>query len=113
MIIANAAYAWKLVMRNPRRTFTYLFGLALAVGLFAGILFFVDVITRQMTDKALAPVRIDMIARAIKPDMNLSEVVTTLSQQRNVAAAEPVISADFSTAAKVVPQTLIVGKSGI
>ncbi len=97
----NFSYALKLVLRNPRRTFTYLFGLALAVGLFAGILFFVDVMTRQMTTTALAPVRIDMIARVIKPDMTLNDMATTLAQQRNVAVAEPVIAADFATAAKV------------
>ena len=97
----SVSYAIKLVLRNPRRTFTYLFGLALAVGLFAGILFFVDVITRQMTTTALAPVRIDMIARAVKPDMNVSDIVTTLTGQRNISAAEPVISADFSSASKV------------
>lgn len=39
-------YAFRPVTRNPRRTFTYLFGLALAVGLFAGILFFVDATAR-------------------------------------------------------------------
>ena len=64
-------YAWRLVTRNPRRTFTYLFGLALAVGLFAGILFFVDATTRQMTDLALAPVKLDLVAHATTPDVNV------------------------------------------
>ena len=101
MNTAYLAYAWKLVWRNPQRSFTYLIGLALAVGLFSSILFFVDVMTRQMTATALAPVHIDMIARASKPGMNLSDVVTTLSQLRDVAAVEPVIAADFTFAEKV------------
>jgi putative ABC transport system permease protein len=98
---ALAVYAWKLVTRNPRRTFTYLFGLALAVGLFAGILFFIDVITRQMTTTALTPVKLDMIAHVNRTDMNLNDIAATLARVRNIAAAEPVISTDFSSASKV------------
>ena len=76
------AYAWRLVTRNPRRSATYLFGLALAVGLFAGILFFVDATTRQMTATALAPVKLDLVAHATKPDVNVADMVPTLSAQR-------------------------------
>ncbi len=95
------SYAWHLVMRNPRRTATYLFGLALAVGLFAGILFFVDVTTRQMTATALAPVRIDLVAHATSPDVNMPDVVTKLSSQHGVSDVEPVTTADFTSAVKV------------
>ena len=95
------AYAWRLVTRNPRRTLTYLFGLALAVGLFAGILFFVDATTRQMTSLALAPVKIDLVAHATTPDVNLAATVPTLAGQRGVSAAENVIAADFASALKV------------
>jgi|GEM_PF-527599 len=93
-------YAWRLVTRNLRRTATYLFGLALAVGLFAGILFFVDVTTRQMTATALAPVRLDIIARATTPDVNLSTVTQTFATQPGVLAAEPVTVADFLSSNK-------------
>ena len=95
------SYAWHLVLRNPRRTATYLFGLALAVGLFAGILFFVDVTTRQMTETALTPVRIDLIAHATSPDVNMTDVVSTLSSQRGIVAVEPVTTADFLSSVKV------------
>jgi putative ABC transport system permease protein len=88
-------------MRNPRRTATYLFGLALAVGLFAGILFFVDATTRQMTATALAPVRIDMVAHATSPEVNMPQVVTTLASQPGVSAVEAVTTADFASAVKV------------
>ena len=93
-------YAWHLVSRNMRRTATYLFGLALAVGLFAGILFFVDATTRQMTSTALAPVKLDSIARAGTPSLNMLDVVSVLSKQRGVTAVEPFSVADFASAVK-------------
>lgn len=95
------AYAWRLVWRNPRRTATYLFGLALAVGLFAAILFFVDSSARAMTATALAPVRLDLVAHATSPDVDVSGLPPAIIAQRGVAAAEPVWVADFATAAKV------------
>jgi putative ABC transport system permease protein len=94
-------YAWRLVTRILRRTATYLFGLAFAVGLFAGILFFVDVTTRQMTTTALAPVRLDIVAHATTPDVNLSSVTQTFATQPGVLAAEPVIVADFLSSNKI------------
>jgi putative ABC transport system permease protein len=94
-------YAWKLVWRNPSRTATYLFGLALAVGLFAGILFFVDATARQMTFTAIAPVKLDLIAHTTQPDVNIIDMTPTLAAQREVSAAEPVFAADFASARKV------------
>ncbi|MEP7136072.1 MAG: FtsX-like permease family protein [Chloroflexota bacterium] len=95
------SYAWKLVTRNSRRTLTYLFGLALAVGLFSGILFFVDVTARQMTATAIAPVKIDIIAHGTTPDVNISEAAPTIANDRGVSAAEPVYAADFTSATKL------------
>ena len=95
------AYAWKLVLRNPRRTGTYLFGLALAVGLFAGILFFVDATARQMTATALAPVKLDLVAHATTPDVAMPAIVPTIAQARGITAAESVTAADFASATKV------------
>jgi len=95
------SYAWKLVTRNPRRTFTYLFGLALAVGLFSGILFFVDATARQMTATAIAPVKIDIIAHGTKPDVNIANAAPTIATGRGVSAAEPVYAADFTSAVKL------------
>jgi putative ABC transport system permease protein len=93
-------YAWRLVIRNPRRTFTYLFGLALAVGLFAGILFFVDATTRQMTTLALAPVKLDLVAHATTPDVDVAGAAPVIAAQRGISAAEPVFAADFASAVK-------------
>jgi putative ABC transport system permease protein len=93
-------YAWRLIFRNPRRTFTYLFGLALAVGLFAAILFFVDITSRQMTTVALAPVKLDFIAHGTKPDVNVGDTISTITSQHGVLAAEPVGVADYASARK-------------
>ncbi len=95
------AYAWRLVTRNPRRATTYLFGLALAVGLFAGILFFVDATARQMTTTAIAPVKLDIVAHATQPDVAVADMLPTLTAQRGVTSAESVVAADFASATKV------------
>ncbi len=94
-------YAWRLVTRKPRRTLTYLFGLALAVGLFAGILFFVDATTRQMTDLSVMPVKLDVVAHATIPEFNVIDAAPVIADQRGMSAAEPVFSADFASAVKV------------
>jgi len=95
------SYAWRLVMRNPQRTATYLFGLALAVGLFSGILFFVDVMAREMTATALAPIKLDIIAHATAPTADAGAAAPVIAQQRGIAAAEAVTAADFASAVKV------------
>jgi len=94
-------YAWRLITRNPRRTATYLFGLALAVGLFAGILFFVDATSREMTATAIAPVRLDIIVHATKPDVIVTDMLEPIRAQRGISAAEPLAAADFDSAQKV------------
>jgi putative ABC transport system permease protein len=94
-------YAWRLVTRNLARTITYLFGLALAVGLFAGILFFVDATASQMTATALAPVKLDIVAHATTASVDVTAMASKIAVARGVVAAEPVTSADFSSAVKV------------
>lgn len=95
------SYAWRLVMRNPQRTATYLFGLALAVGLFSGILFFVDATAREMTATALAPIKLDIIAHATEPTVDVGAAAPVIAQQRSIAGAEAVTAADFASAVKV------------
>ncbi len=48
------------LVRNPRRTLSALVGVALGVGLFCGVLFFVDGLSASMTQRAVAPLAIDM-----------------------------------------------------
>jgi len=92
------AYSWKLVLRNQLRSITSIFGLALAVGLFSGILFFVDTMTRGMTEKALAPVTLDLVAHATRPEVDTLPMAGKLASLRGIAAVEPVSSADFAQA---------------
>jgi putative ABC transport system permease protein len=94
-------YAWHEVMRNPRRTGTYLFGLALAVGLFAGILFFVDASTRQMTTNAITPVKLDIVAHATSPNIDIARIATMIAQQRGISTTEPLNAADFASATRL------------
>ena len=54
------AYARRDLLRNPRRTIASLVGIVLGVGLFSGVLFFIDGSGASMTTRALAPVQIDM-----------------------------------------------------
>ncbi len=97
---ASLVYAGRLVRRTPGRTLTYLFGLALAVGLFATILFFVDASTRRMTTLALAPVQLDMVGHATTPAVDAAAITKTLSGLDGLTAVEPVTSADFASATK-------------
>src|SRR5213080_5354428 len=53
-------YAWRELVRNPRRTLASLVGVALGVGLFSGVLFFIDGSSATMTERAIAPLALDM-----------------------------------------------------
>ncbi len=54
------SYVRRELLRNPRRTLATLTGVILGVGLFSGVLFFVDGSGASMTKRALAPLAIDM-----------------------------------------------------
>lgn len=90
-------YALQLTLRNKRRTLTYLFGLILAVGLFSGILFFVDASAKKMTQAAIKPVAVDMQVRSTLAHPDMKPVQTALQAESFVTYAEPVIIADFSS----------------
>ena len=53
-------YAWRDLVHNPRRTLASMVGVALGVGLFSGVLFFVDGSAATMTDRAIAPLALDI-----------------------------------------------------
>jgi putative ABC transport system permease protein len=70
------------LVRNPRRTLASVVGVALAVGLFSGIVFFVDSSAATMTQRAIAPVAIDMEAGVTSPlasPLALTEAVSATS----------------------------------
>jgi putative ABC transport system permease protein len=53
-------YAWHDLTRNTRRTLASMAGVALGVGLFSGVLFFIDGSAATMTNRALAPLTLDI-----------------------------------------------------
>jgi putative ABC transport system permease protein len=54
------SYVWRELVRNPRRTLASLAGIVLGVGLFCAVLFFVDGSGATMTQRAIAPLALDM-----------------------------------------------------
>src|ERR1700687_2645254 len=60
-------YSLRDLVRNPRRTLASVVGVALAVGLFSSTAFFVDGSAARMTERAIAPVAIDMQAGLTSP----------------------------------------------
>lgn len=56
----SARYVLADLLRNPRRTLSTMVGVVLGVGLFCGVLFFVDGLSASMTQRAVAPLPIDM-----------------------------------------------------
>ncbi len=92
------AYALQNITRNPRRTFTYLFGLVLAVGLFAGILFFVDASSRRMTQAAVQSVKVDLQIYSTLTTSDLNPILDALHQMPDVVVAQPLLSVDFAGA---------------
>jgi hypothetical protein len=61
------SYVLRDLVRNPRRSLASVTGIALAVGLFSGVSFFVDSSSSQMTARAVAPLTLDMQAGLINP----------------------------------------------
>lgn len=55
-----AWYVWADLVRNPRRTLSTAVGVMLGVGLSCAVLFFVDGLSASMTQRAVAPLPIDM-----------------------------------------------------
>ena len=55
-----ARYVFADLVRNPRRTLSTTIGVFLGVGLFCAVLFFVDGLSASMTQRAVAPLPIDM-----------------------------------------------------
>ena len=54
------SYVWRDLVRNPRRTVASIVGVTLGVGLFSGVLFFIDGSGASMTKRAVAPLALDM-----------------------------------------------------
>jgi putative ABC transport system permease protein len=73
-----ARYVWRDLVRNPRRSLAALTGIALGVGLFSAVLFYIDGSSASMTQRALAPLPIDMqrvLTAPLGGRLHLSEIV--------------------------------------
>jgi putative ABC transport system permease protein len=92
-------YAWRAVVRSPRRTAASVFGTFLAVGLLSSVLLFVDASARGMTQRTIAAVPVDMRANALTYDLNIPSVQANLLRQRGVVAALPLTLSHFASSA--------------
>jgi putative ABC transport system permease protein len=86
-----AKYVWRDLVRNPRRSLAALAGIALGVGLFSAVLFFIDGSSASMTQRAVAPLPIDMqrvLTAPLGGRLHLTESVDASGQ---VAAGQRVV----------------------
>lgn len=69
------------LFRNPRRSLSTLVGVTLGVGLFCGVLFFIDGLSASMTQQAVAPLEIDMqriLSQRVGDNVLLSQTLTPI-----------------------------------
>ena len=84
------AYTLRDLLRNPRRTLASAIGVALAVGLFSATAFFVDGSAAKMTERALAPVALEMQAGLTSPLASPLVLKEALNAGPSLAAGQPV-----------------------
>jgi putative ABC transport system permease protein len=74
-----ARYVWRDLARNPRRSLATLAGITLGVGLFSAVLFFIDGSSASMTQRAIAPLPLDMqrvLSAPLGEEIRLTERIT-------------------------------------
>lgn len=76
------------LIRNPRRTLSTMIGVTLGVGLFCGVLFFVDGLSASMTQRAIAPLPIDMQRIVTAPVGGTLELRQTFKPAEILAVSE-------------------------
>ncbi|MDX6630196.1 MAG: putative transport system permease protein [Gaiellales bacterium] len=84
------SYVWRELVRNPLRTVVATAGVALGVGLFSGVLFFIDGSGATMTARAVAPVAIDMQRVMTSPLGSGLRLEERLDTAGAIAAGQPV-----------------------
>lgn len=90
------------LVRNPRRTLSTMVGVTLGVGLFCGVLFFVDGLSASMTQRAVAPLAIDMQLIVTKPvGASLTMTQTAEPAGRQQAGAETSITLEVTNTGAV------------
>jgi hypothetical protein len=93
-MMRELAYALRAFGRAGLRNAAYALGVALAVALFSGTLFFVDRSAGEMTQRALAPVLIDFQARALDQGADPAQFLAQLRAQPGITDALPIVSLD-------------------
>ncbi len=88
------------LIRNPRRTLASVVGVALGVGLFASIAFFIDGSAASMTHRAISPLALDMQATLSSP------LASSLSLTQSVAGSGGLAPGQIAT------MTLVVSNDG-
>ncbi len=96
--MSSLAYALRAFVRAGARNAAYVLGLALAVALVSATLFFIDGATRDLTQRAIAPVALDFQARATDPATDLAALTPQLRAQPGVAAVLPFAAAAIDVA---------------
>ena len=90
------------LVRNPRRTLSTMVGVTLGVGLFCGVLFFVDGLSASMTQRAVAPLAIDMQLVATQPiGAALTMTQTVGSPDQLAAGGETSVALEISNTGEV------------
>ena len=94
-----ARYVWRDLVRNPRRSLATLAGITLGVGLFSAVLFFIDGSSASMTQRAIAPLPLDMqriLTAPLGEGLRLTERITPAAplQRGDTAWVELVLAND-------------------
>lgn len=84
------SYAAKDLLRNPGRTLAAFAGVALAVALVAATAFFVDASAARMTQRAIAPVAIDMQAVLTTPLASTLQLSESLDGMQSLSSGQRV-----------------------
>src|ERR1700682_2053281 len=101
-------YSLRDLLRNPRRTFASVVGVALAAGLFSSTAFFVDGSASRMTERAIAPVAIDMQADLSSPLGSALTLAETISAVPALAAGQTATVTLVVTNTSGLPATALV-----
>src|ERR1700720_4529111 len=106
-------YSLRDLLRNPRRTFASVVGVTLAVGLFSSTAFFVDGSASRMTERAIAPVAIDMQADLTTPLASSLTLAEAISGGPALAAGQTATVTLVVTNTSGLPATALVVKDRI
>ncbi|GAC1463195.1 MAG: hypothetical protein NVS2B16_07110 [Chloroflexota bacterium] len=89
-------YALRALSRTPRRAAAGIFGIVLAIGLLSSVFLFVSSSARDMTQRTIATVPVDMRAQALTYGLDTQAAGKALLRQKGVLAVQPLTMSHFS-----------------